>query len=252
VAAAALGYMWYSTKQAKADMEASLNKQIAAANEEAQKSAAEVERITAELTAKDSAVKKLQDEMAQLKQSQMAAAEGLIAEKEAEITKLKSSIDELQDKVTALESDVQSAQQSATEKESQLSDLQTKVEQKDLRLAALAKEVEDWQGKEKAASDLADNYKKTLLDNKIPLEPEKQFAGNILVAHAEPEFVILSLGADDDLPAGTELKVVRGTDYIGKITVQKLLTEDGHLSYATITSLADKNDTVREGDVVKN
>jgi septal ring factor EnvC (AmiA/AmiB activator) len=251
-AAGTLGYMWYSTKQAKADMEVTLQKQIAEGKQKAQESAAEVEKLTTELAAKDSTVTQLQNDLSELKKTQLAAAEGLISEKEAEIGKLNGTIEELQTKTSGLESELQTAQDDAAAKAAEVATLRETVNEKDVRLGALEESVQDWQQKQKESADLADNYKKRLLDNKIPIEPEKQFAGNILVAYAEPEFVILSLGADDDLPAGTELKVVRGAEYVGKITVQKLLTEDGHLSYATITSLADKSKEIREGDVVKN
>jgi len=64
--------------------------------------------------------------------------------------------------------------------------------------------------------------------------------------------LILDLGADDSVPVGTKLEVVRDNHLVGKVTVQKLVQDNNQLSVATVDCLMDPNDTVREGDAVKN
>ena len=115
----------------------------------------------------------------------------------------------------------------------------------------LTASVIEWKGKEKVASDLAEKYKKRLLANKIPLEPDKLFLGNVLVVNKEQEFLILDLGSDDMLPVGKEMEVVRDNHVVAKVTIKKLL-ENTKLSVAAVDSLTDPNNPVQEGDGVKN
>jgi len=155
--------------------------------------------------------------------------------------------------------DITTAQETLTQEQAAhkatkdtLAERDATIQAKDTQISTLDTTVKDWQAKEKAAADLAERYKSMLLANKIAVEPEKKFHGNVLVVNREQEFLILDLGADDSVPVGTKLEVIRDNHLVGKVTVQKLVQDNNQLSIATVDSLIDPADAVREGDTVKN
>lgn len=170
----------------------------------------------------------------------------------AEMKQLKDQLVAAEQRAKATESELEGVKQALDAKEKELAARDKALAEKDGKIDELTKAVADWQAKEKAASELAERYKNRLLENKIALEPERQFRGHVLVVNKEQEFLILDLGSDDMLPVGTKLKVVRDNHLIGTVEVKKLLPEYGKLSVAVVESLVDPNNPVRENDQVKN
>ncbi len=252
IAAIGLGVLWMKTSgdKKKVDAElASVSTEYAAFKDEKTKVIAGLESAKQELEdAKDALAKQIKTLETKMTDIEAKTREAVTAE-----------LDELNDKLNAADSKAKelagalaAAQKDVTAKEALVAARDKTIADKDGKIGELTQSVTDWQAKEKAAADLAETYKNRLLENKIALEPDKQFRGNILVINAEQEFLMLDLGSDDLLPVGTKLKVVRDNHLIGTIEIKKLLPEQGKLSVAVVESLIDPANTVREGDQVKN
>jgi|GEM_PF-1320756 len=170
----------------------------------------------------------------------------------AEVAKLNESVNAAESKAKEAEQALAAAKKEADAQKKLVAERDKTIAAKDKEIAGLNATVQEWQAKEKAAADLAERYKNRLLENKIALEPDKQFFGNVLVVNKEQEFLILDLGTNDLLPVGTKLKVIRDNHLIGTVEVKKLLPEHGKLSVAVVDSLIDPANPVRENDQVKN
>ncbi|MBI4342899.1 MAG: hypothetical protein HY599_05995 [Candidatus Omnitrophica bacterium] len=72
-------------------------------------------------------------------------------------------------------------------------------------------------------------------------------AGQVVVVNREYDFVVMNLGKNHGLSIGQEFQVVRGTQVLGKVKVEKVYDE---LSAAAILPDSQKN-SIREGDAVK-
>ena len=71
--------------------------------------------------------------------------------------------------------------------------------------------------------------------------------GQVVVINREYDFIVMNLGKNHGLSIGQEFQVVRGSEVLGKVKVEKVYDE---LSAAAI--LPDsKKDAIREGDAVR-
>ncbi|NLF38581.1 hypothetical protein GX586_04005 [bacterium] len=253
VAALACAGMWVKTSMDKKTMESQLNAKLTDKTTEADNLKTEVEAKVKKIEELGGEIKKVKDEQAALVEKVKQEQQGRIDELTAVIEENKQKVEEAKKLGEGFEKQLADAKAETAARDTQINGLNATILTKDTEIAALNTTIGDWQKKQKEAADLAEGYKNRLLENKIPLEPDKKFKGHILVVNKSPEFVILDLGSRNDIPVGTELKVVRDNHYIGKITVQKLLLPDSdRLSYATVTTLADPNNSVREGDAIAN
>ena len=245
--------MWMKTAHDRSVMETQKNLEL-------QTKANEIKQLKTDQDVKEASITKLTTDLKKIKEEQMSAAQSLIKEKEDKIAELDQKVKDAEQKIEEakkqaadLDKQVSDAKAQVDAKTQEAMNLQKIVQGKDEEIAKLNETVKEWQGKQKAAADLADGYKNRLLEHKIAIEPDKRFAGNVLVVNADPEFIILDLGAASNIPVGQELKVVRGNHYVGKIAIKKLLLpKSDRLSYATTSSLAEPNNKVQEGDVVTN
>ena len=71
--------------------------------------------------------------------------------------------------------------------------------------------------------------------------------GQVVVVNREYDFIVMNLGKKQGLSIGQEFQVVRGTEVLGKVKVEKIYDE---LSAAAILPESRK-DSIREGDTVK-
>ncbi len=252
VIAVVLGGLWGKTVMDKSKMEKELTQQLASHKKAIKDKTAEVESHQAKTKVAQAEAEKSKKELKKLKQEQMGAAKEELASRDDKIAQLGNTNKELQSKLASLDKQIEVLQEELEGKDKQVANFKQIIEGKDTRIAGLNKDVTEWQAKEKTASTLVEKYKNRLLENKIPVEPEKEFAGHILTMHKDPDFLIIDIGSDDDMPVGQELKVIRDNHFVGKITVQKLLPENAKLSTAVVLSLVDEGNTVRVGDVVKN
>ena len=247
-----LGFFLFTTASAKKQKIAELastNAVYAALVEGQAKAIADVKGT---LAVRDGDLKKARTEIQKLKDE----AESNIADATKKLTETVAANDAALEKS---KKDIVAAQELLAQEQvahkatkDTVAEREATIKAKESEISTLNATVKDWQTKEKAAVVVAERYKGMLLANKNSVEPEKKFHGNVLVVNREQEFLILDLGADDSVPVGTKLEVIRDNHLVGKVTVQKLVPDNNQLSIATVDSLVTPADTVREGDAVKN
>lgn len=71
--------------------------------------------------------------------------------------------------------------------------------------------------------------------------------GQVIVVNREYDFIVMNLGKNHGLEIGQEFQIVRGTEVLGWVKVEKIYDE---LAAAAILPQS-KKDQIREGDVVK-
>ena len=252
IVAVVLGALWGKTLVDKSKLEENLTDQINIQKQTIKKKSTELEAANKNIKNIEAKLQKVSAELKSVKEGQLSAAKSEIAKREEKITELQNASEDLQSKLATLNKQLETLQADVDTKSKSIANLKKIIDGKDSRIKELNDTVNSWIEKEKAATKLATTYKRLLLENKIPLEPEKKFAGHVLTIHKNPDFMIIDLGVVDALPVGKELNVVRDNHFIGKVTVQKLLPEDNKLSYVIVKSLVDENNPVKEGDIVKN
>jgi hypothetical protein len=252
IAAGVFGGLWYKSileiKQMKKDHASQVQKlETVVADKEAK-----IETLNSDIEAVKQHIAQKSTEIAELKKEQMAAAKDVLAAKDQEIADAQAATEEAVEKNEALTKQLESAQAELEGKDKQVANLKQVIDGKDEKILGLNQELVEWKDKHQQMVTLAEKLKNRLLENKIPVEPEKKFSGHVLVVNKDQDFVIIDLGTDDNLPVGKELKVVRDNSYIADLEVKKLLKEDGRLSYAVTTKLVDPSKPVQEGDMVSN
>jgi len=252
IIAVVLGALWGKTLADKSKSEKLLKEKITLQVKTIKDKSAALNDANAKITATEANLKKIAAELKSIKEGQLSAAKEEIAKREEKITELQNASNDLQTKLATVNKQLETLQADLDSKDTKVANLKKIVDDKDAKIKELNDTVASWQKKEKAATKLAGTYKRLLLENKISTEPEKKFAGHILTIHKNPDFMIIDLGVEDDLPVSKELSVVRNNHFIGKVIVQKLLPEDDKLSYVIVKSLVDENNPVKEGDIVKN
>lgn len=81
----------------------------------------------------------------------------------------------------------------------------------------------------------------------ISLTGAKPTDGQVIVVNREYDFVVMNLGKNHGLSIGQEFQVLRGTDVVGKVKVEKVYDE---LSAAAILPESSK-DLIQEGNTVR-
>ena len=237
----------------KTNVEKDLKAHIDMSKAASKKAKSEIEAAKTEISAKITEIAKVKADLKKLEKDQRLAVKAELDEKDQKISELKSAGEELQAKIESLDKINSAAQSDLEVKEKKIAVLNMVVETKDTKINKLNVDVQDWIKKEAAVAKLANTYKNILLENKIPIEPEKVFEGNVLVLLEDPDYVVLDLGATNNLPVGKVLKVIRNNSYIGDIQVKKLLIDDDErLSYTTTIKLVDETNKIRVGDEVSS
>jgi len=77
--------------------------------------------------------------------------------------------------------------------------------------------------------------------------PRGSQEGQVVVVNREYDFVVMNLGRNQGVAIGQELQVVRGTEVLGRVKIEKVYDE---LSAAAIMPNSEK-DRMHEGDVVR-
>lgn len=253
LAAAGLGYMYFKSngelkdtkaKLTKAQQEASAAK---AAKDEAEKATADIQAKLSTLeTAKADVEKQLSEIKA--KYEELTANIGSANEGEDALAGLQGTITDLKAQISAKEEEVKSV----TEK---VEALNGELETQKALVETLNKNVADAKAAQATAEKQANEYKLNLLEHGVPLEPDPVFSGEILAINPAgadyPASYIISIGKAAGLPVGQELKVVRGTDYIGTLNVVRIYDDAENLCGAETKDLVEGK-SIQTGDKVSN
>ncbi len=252
IIAVVLGGLWGKTIVDKSKAEKDLKQQLSIQKKSLDLKIAELSVANKETATHKAKAQKSSTELKAMKDGQLSAAKEEINKREDQITEHKNIAQDLQTKLATLNKQLEVSQADLAAKDTKVANLNQVISGKDTKIEGLNKNIVSWKDKEKFATKLAETYQKLLLENKIPIEPKKKFAGNVLTIHKDPDFMIIDIGLKENLPVGQELKVVRDNHFVGKVEIQKLLDEDENLSYAVVKSLVDDNNPVKEGDIVNN
>ncbi|MBO7543779.1 hypothetical protein J6T93_07750 [bacterium] len=253
LAAAFFGYKWFQTQDELKNTQAKLTKcQQEVTEAKAAKEAAEQQfaDIQAKLTALETAKKEVEEKLAALnaKYEELTANLGSEEGGEDALNALQTTISDLKAEVEKKDGELKEAQEAAES-------LKATIEANEKTIDGLKKDVTAAKDAQEAAEKQANSFKMNLLEHGLSLEEEPVFAGEILeINPAGPDYpasYILSVGKGAGLPVGQELKVTRGTTYIGTLKVVRIYDDQDNLCGAETKELVS-GQFPQKGDKVNN
>jgi seryl-tRNA synthetase len=189
--------------------------------------------------------------------AQFSAAQTRIAAREAELTKAQEEKNDLQKQVRENENEVAQLRkrvEEAGEKPAVPSnppngstvDLQAQLEAAKKQLAAAEREKALSSDKVKVSPDRPDQWETE--KKKRPPARDPGIRGRVLAVNRAYNFVVLNLGARQGVEPNTEMLVMRGGSFIGKIRISSVepATSIGDI----ITSSLARGVQVQTGDIV--
>jgi hypothetical protein len=259
LAAAGFGYKWFQTQDELKNTQAKLTKcQQEVTEAKAAKEAAEQQTadIQAKLTALETAKKEVETQLDALKAKYEELTANLGSEEGGEdaLNALQTTISDLKAQVEQKENELKEAQNAAES-------LKATIEANEKTIDGLKKDVTAAKEAQEAAEKQANSFKMNLLEHGLSLEEDPVFAGEILeVNPAGPDYpasYILSVGKAAGLPVGQELKVTRGTTYIGTLKVVRIYDDQENLCGAeskdlVVGQIPQKGDKVNNEVGIKN
>lgn len=141
------------------------------------------------------------------------AQEDLRAQLNDDLSASEEKISALQVQIDALKTENQKIEEQRQQWQTQYEDLQKQMEDMSQKGAAASTEAEAAQGQTEVSLD------------KIVVSPASGKEGQVISVDQETDFVIVSLGEKDGIQKGTVLSVYRGQEYLGDITVSRVLAE---------------------------
>ena len=253
LAAAGFGYKWFQTQDELKNTQAKLTKcQQEVTEAKAAKEAAEQQTadIQAKLTALETAKKEVETQLDALKAKYEELTANLGSEEGGEdaLNALQTTISDLKAQVEQKENELKEAQDAAES-------LKATIEANEKTIDGLKKDVTAAKEAQEAAEKQANSFKMNLLEHGLSLEEEPVFAGEVLEVNPAgadyPASYILSVGKAAGLPVGQELKVTRGTTYVGTLKVVRIYDDQENLCGAETKDLVT-GQTIQKGDKVNN
>lgn len=218
---------------------------------------AERDELKGQLDQVQQAKSRTEEELARVRK-ELAGTQDLLSEATAAQETLSRAVEDRQKEIDRLSKDLTQSRSERETLASQLKDLTSERDEMQGKLADL----------EKAKGEL--ESKVTELSQQPTVELEKVVVGSsqggggtaaspasvgatavtdgqVVVVNREYDFIVMNLGKKQGLSVGQEFQVVRGTEVLGKVKVEKIYDE---LSAAAILPESRK-DSIREGDTVK-
>ena len=220
---------------------------------------AQSDQLKTTLEAMRQAKARADEELARISQELDHSKEELAKAVEVRET-LASSIEDREKEITRLTKSLEQAQNDSKQIASQLTTLQSERDTAKKQLADLQKAKGELESKvmELSGQPFVE-LEKVRVANDQETGTEKSAAmpasassgdltqGQVVVINREYDFVVVNMGRNRGLSVGQEFQVVRGTEVLGKVKVEKVYDE---LSAAAILPESQKNN-IREGDSVK-
>ena len=187
-----------------------------------------------------------------------------IEEREREINRLTKDLSQMKEQADRATQQLSGLQRERDDVKKQVADLERakgQLENKVMEMAAASQEAEAAQptveldkifvtntpqGSSGASSNsMTNSLPSTSL---LPVaSSSRDTDGEIVVVNREYDFIVMNLGKNHGLSIGQEFQIVRGTQVLGKVKVEKVYDE---LSAAAILPESQKNN-IREGDSVR-
>ena len=178
---------------------------------------------------------------------------------------LSRSVEDREREIARLTKDVEQTRQEAKQAGKQLADLREERDTAKRQLADLEQAKQDLETKVMELTE-----KPTVELEKVLVTPDQALGaaspqsaspgvvmpasasagantGQVVVVNREYDFIVMNLGKNHGLSVGQEFQIVRGTQVLGKVKVEKVYDE---LSAAAILPESQKNN-IREGDAVR-
>ena len=191
---------------------------------------------------------------------ELEQSKGELAKAVAVRETLASAIEDREKEITRLTKNLEQAQNDSKGVASQLAELQSERETVKKQLTDLQKAKGELESKvmELSGQPIVELEKVHVANDqqagagKAVAMPTSASAGDlaqgqVVVINREYDFVVMNMGRNHGLSVGQEFQIVRGTQVLGKVKVEKVYDE---LSAAAILPESQKNN-IREGDAVR-
>ena len=209
---------------------------------------------------------RVEEEVSNVRKELTQAQEELVKAAKAQET-LARDVEDRQQEIARLSQELQQTKSQSAEMTNQLSVLQSERDTVKQRLADLEKAKSELEAKVMELSDRPTvELDKVLVTSPAAGMPARGSSatagvvmpvstgaaprtsdGQVVVINREYDFIVMSLGRNQGLSVGQEFQVVRGSEVLGRVKVEKVYDE---LSAAALLPESKKN-TIREGDLVR-
>jgi len=198
----------------------------------------------------------IEDELARARRELTDSQDQLAQAVQAEET-LKTSVEDREQEIARLTKDLEQTRGQQEKLTGQVTELQSERDALKQQLAELERAKGELESKVMELSD-----RPTVELDKVVVSGEpgaggaaampvsamagSASSGQVVVVNREYDFIVMNIGKNHGLAIGQEFKVVRGSETLGKVKVEKVYDE---LSAAAILP-ESKKDSIREGDAV--
>ncbi len=202
--------------------------------------------------------KKAEDDLAKTKKDLTQSQQDLAKAVEAQQT-LSKQVEDREQEIARLSKDLDQAKSQQKQTSDQMADMQAERDRAKQQLAELQKSKDDLEAKITQMSERPTvELDKVVVGDQPPIASGTVLApgvsssspsssnGQVVVVNREYDFIVMNLGKNHGLSIGQEFKIVRGSEVLGKVKVEKVYDE---LSAAAILP-ESKKDSIKEGDAV--
>lgn len=203
---------------------------------------------------------RIDEELGRVRKDLTQSKDDLLKAVEAQET-LARSVEDREREISRLSKDLDQARNESKQIGTQLSGLQTERESLKQQLADLERAKGELESKVMELSErpTVELEKVTVTNDASTSQPSAAAAGagvampvsgttgsvgRVMVINRDYDFIVMSLGKNQGVSVGQEFQVIRGTDVLGKVKVEKVYDE---LSAATILPGSQK-DAIRAGE----
>ena len=223
----------------------------------------EIEGVKSKMEEEMNRVKKdlleSREELAKSVEAQQVLSKS-IEDREQEITRLTKDLSQTKDEAQKSGTQLASLQKERDDVKRQVADLErakSQLESKVMELSSAPQPMDGGQptveldkifvSSSPSSSSASSAVSPMTGGSVLPVTTSSGSDGEVVVVNREYDFIVMNLGKNHGLSIGQEFQIVRGTQVLGKVKVEKVYDE---LSAAAILPESQKNN-IREGDSVR-
>jgi len=217
---------------------------------------AEKEDLKAQFEELQQSSSRIEEELSRVRKD-FTAAQGELAKAVEARDALSRSVEDREQEIARVTKDLAQAQGESKQAAGQLSELQAERDTMKRQMADLEKAKGDLESKVLELSNrptveldkVMVSGESGAMDAGMPLSVSATTGkqGEVVVINREYDFVVMNLGKNHGLTVGQEFQILRGSEVLGRVKVEKIYDE---LSAAAILPDSQK-DAIKEGDLVK-
>ncbi len=205
----------------------------------------ELSRVKSDLTDSKEQIAKAQQEQQQLatnleqRQGELSKLTQAMDQMMKELSQVRADKDQLSGQIAKLNGEHETLQKQLTFAQEQQQNLESKISELSRVPTVQLERVVVSSAEQEPSAMLAAMPTRSVSTNSIN--------GQVLVINRDYDFVVMDLGKNQGLTVGQEFQIVRGSEEIGKVKVEKVYDD---LSAAAILP-STREDAIREGDQVR-